>query len=35
VPGIAGDPRFDAFRRNWLNALQLNPELQALANNRK
>jgi hypothetical protein len=33
VPGIAGDPRFDAFRRNWLNALQLNPELQALANN--
>ena len=33
VPGIAGDPRFDAFRRNWLNALQLNPSLQALANN--
>jgi hypothetical protein len=33
VPGIASDPRFDAFRRNWLNALQLNPELQALANN--
>ena len=33
VPGIAGDPRFDAFRRNWLDALQLNPELQALANN--
>jgi len=33
VSGIAGDPRFDAFRRNWLNALQLNPELQALANN--
>lgn len=33
VPGIAADPRFDAFRRNWLNALQLNPELQALANN--
>jgi len=33
VPGIAGDARFDAFRRNWLDALQLNPELQALANN--
>jgi hypothetical protein len=33
VPGIEGDPRFDAFRRNWLNALQLNPSLQALANN--
>jgi hypothetical protein len=33
VPGIADDPRFDAFRRNWLNVLQLNPSLQALANN--
>jgi len=33
LPGIADDPRFDAFRRNWLDALQLNPELQALANN--
>ncbi len=33
VSGIADDPRFDAFRRNWLNALQLNPSLQALANN--
>ena len=33
VPGIGDDPRFDAFRRNWLNALQLNPSLQALANN--
>jgi Bacterial alpha-L-rhamnosidase 6 hairpin glycosidase domain len=33
APGIADDPRFDAFRRNWLNALQLNPSLQALANN--
>ncbi|MGB7266866.1 MAG: hypothetical protein WBC92_15230, partial [Terracidiphilus sp.] len=32
-PGIAADPRFDAFRRNWLDALQLNPELRALANN--
>jgi hypothetical protein len=33
LPGIADDARFDAFRRNWLNALQLNPLLQALANN--
>jgi hypothetical protein len=33
VPGIGDDPRFDAFRRNWLDALQLNPELPALANN--
>jgi hypothetical protein len=33
LPGIAGDPRFDPFRRNWLNVLQLNPSLQALANN--
>jgi hypothetical protein len=32
VPGI-GDSRFDAFRRNWLNALQLNPSYPALANN--
>lgn len=33
LPGIANDPRFDPFRRNWLNVLQLNPSLQALANN--
>ncbi len=33
VPGIADDERFDAFRRNWLNALQLNPSYPALANN--
>lgn len=33
VRGIEDDPRFDAFRRNWLNCLQLNPSLQALANN--
>jgi hypothetical protein len=32
LPGI-DDPRFDAFRRNWLNTLQLNPESQSLANN--
>jgi Bacterial alpha-L-rhamnosidase 6 hairpin glycosidase domain len=33
LPGIVGDERFDAFRRNWLNALQLNPNYPALANN--
>ncbi len=33
VPGIAGDARFDAFRRDWLNELQLNPTYPALANN--
>jgi alpha-L-rhamnosidase-like protein len=33
LPGIDGDARFDAFRRNWLDALQLSPEYPALANN--
>jgi hypothetical protein len=33
LPGIAGDHRFDSFRRNWLNALQLNPGRRQLANN--
>jgi hypothetical protein len=33
VPGIAGDDRFDAFRRNWMNILQLNPGYGGLANN--
>jgi hypothetical protein len=33
VPGIEGDARFDAFRRDWLNILQLNPSDGALANN--
>jgi Bacterial alpha-L-rhamnosidase 6 hairpin glycosidase domain/TAT (twin-arginine translocation) pathway signal sequence len=33
LPGIADDPRFDAFRRNWLDTLQINPQLKALANN--
>ena len=31
-PGLAGDPRFDGFRRNWLNIFQLNPRLRVLAN---
>ena len=29
---LAGDPRFDGFRRNWLNIFQLNPRIRALAN---
>ena len=33
VAGIADDPRFNGFRRNWLNVLQLNPRLRALSNN--
>lgn len=33
IPGIAGDARFDPFRRGWLDVLQLNPSLHALANN--
>jgi hypothetical protein len=28
----AGDPRFDGFRRNWLNIFQLNPRARVLAN---
>ena len=33
VRGIEGDSRFDPFRRNWLNILQLSPSVSALANN--
>jgi hypothetical protein len=33
LPAIGEDARFDAFRRNWLDVLQLNPSLEALANN--
>jgi len=32
TPKIAGDPRFDGFRRNWLNIFQLNPRQRVLAN---
>ena len=32
VAGIEGDPRFDGFRRNWLNIFQINPRLRVLAN---
>ncbi len=31
-PKIAGDLRFDGFRRNWLNIFQLNPRRRVLAN---
>jgi hypothetical protein len=33
IRNIAADPRYDGFRRNFLNALQLNPRLRVLANN--
>jgi len=29
---LAHDPRFDGFRRDWLNIFQLNPRLRVLAN---
>jgi len=31
-PELVRDPRFDGFRRNWLNIFQLNPRLRVLAN---
>jgi Bacterial alpha-L-rhamnosidase 6 hairpin glycosidase domain len=33
IGGIDLTPRFDGFRRDWLNILQINPRTQALANN--
>ena len=33
LPGIENDPRFNGFRRNWMNMFQVNPRLQVLANN--
>ncbi len=33
LKGIHGDDRFDPFRRNWLNVLQLSPSKGVLANN--
>jgi len=33
LPGLAGNPRYDGFRRDWLNIFQVNPRLQMLANN--
>lgn len=32
VAGVGKDPRFDGFRRNWLNVLQLNPIRGVLSN---
>ena len=32
VPNIAHDPRFDGFRRDWLDMFQLAPRFRALAN---
>jgi hypothetical protein len=33
VPGIENDPRFDGYKRNYINTFQVNPHLQVLANN--
>ena len=32
LPGITNDHRFDSFRRNWLDVMQLNPGRRQLAN---
>ena len=33
LPGIEKDPRYDGFRRDYLNIFQVNPRVQMLANN--
>lgn len=33
LPGIEGNPRYDGFRRDFLNIFQVNPRVQMLANN--
>lgn len=33
LPGIDKNPRYDGFRRDWLNIFQVNPRVQMLANN--
>jgi Bacterial alpha-L-rhamnosidase 6 hairpin glycosidase domain len=33
ISGIDSDPRFDGFRRDWLNIFQINPQRRLLANN--
>jgi hypothetical protein len=33
LPNIERDPRYDGFRRDWLNIFQVNPRVQMLANN--
>ena len=33
ISGADSDPRFDGFRRDWLNIFQINPERRLLSNN--
>ncbi|HEY1791151.1 MAG TPA: hypothetical protein VGJ73_23585 [Verrucomicrobiae bacterium] len=33
ISGIEADPRFDGFRRDWLNIFQINPQRRLLSNN--
>ena len=33
ISGIDSDPRFDGFRRDWLNIFQINPQRRLLSNN--
>jgi len=33
IPGVDADPRFDGFRRDWLNIFQINPQRRLLSNN--
>jgi hypothetical protein len=33
ISGIDADPRYDGFRRDWLNIFQINPERRLLSNN--
>jgi hypothetical protein len=33
LPGIAKNPLYDGYRRDWLNIFQVNPRIQMLANN--
>jgi len=33
IPNIDADPRFDGFRRDWLNIFQINPVRRLLSNN--
>ena len=33
LPGVASNPLYDAYRRNFLNLIQYNPRLKTLANN--
>lgn len=33
ISGIDADPRFDGFRRDWLNIFQINPQRRLLSNN--